>query len=58
MGTCSCFLRFKKWPFYTLNKTHIVCTVDLLTNVGLNKLALMLDATRLYETHNSYCTYV
>jgi hypothetical protein len=51
------FPQIFKWLFYTLNKTHTLCTVDLI-NVGLYNLALMLDATRLYETDNSYCIYV
>ena len=43
---------------YLKKNTHTFCTVDLLINVDLYKLAIILDATRLYETHNSYCIYV
>jgi hypothetical protein len=61
LSHCGHLLTFswiKQWLLFILNKTHTLCTVHLLINVGLYKLALILDATKLYETHTSYCIYV
>jgi len=51
------FPQIKTIAIVYLRQNTYLCTVDLI-NVGLYKLALILDATRLYETHNSYCINV